>query len=110
MFSIITSTVKQRKAFVAWWSIGIISYIILSLAFYPAFRDQAAELNKAIAQIPDSVKSFLADSTDYASPIGFMSSKLFYLFEPLLFAGVAIALGCTLIAREEREGTIELLL
>lgn len=100
----------QRRWFIMWWLIGIASLIILNLAFYPSFRDQARVIEESLGQIPDAAMTLLSDTSDLMSPEGYLSSQIFYLTLPLLLSILAIGLGASLIGREEKEGTIELLL
>lgn len=51
-----------------------------------------------------------SDTGDFLSPIGYLSSQVFYLMLPMLFSFLTISLGSSLIAREEQQKTIELLL
>lgn len=100
----------QRRWFLLWWCVGIAALIALNLAFYPSFRDQAAELEKSLQEIPDSAKALTTDTGEFASPVGFLSSQVYYLMLPMLLGIMSIALGSSLLAREEKDGTIELLL
>ena len=110
IFSIIKWELWQRRWSIVWWCVGILAFIALNLSFYPSFRDQSAELEQAFADIPDSAMALLSDTGDFMSPVGYLSSQIFYLMLPMLLGILAISLGSSLIAREEKEGTIELLL
>ncbi len=110
MISIIKWTIWQRRWFILWWCLGIAAFIFVNLIFYPSFKDQAAELEKSLASIPDSARALFSDTGDFFSPEGYLSSQVFYLMMPLLLGILSITLGSSLIAREEKEGTIELLL
>lgn len=110
MMTIIKWELWQRRWGIMWWTIGVVAFIALNLAFYPSFRDQSAELDKAFAQIPDSAMALFSDTGDFLSPTGYLSSQIFYLMLPMLLGILMISLGSSLIAREEKEGTIELLL
>lgn len=110
MFNIIKWELWQRRFSITWWCIGIVAFITINLAFYPSFRDQAAQAEQAFSQIPDSAMAFFSDTGDFLSPTGYLSSQIFYLMLPLLLGTLAISLGSSLLAREEKEGTIELLL
>lgn len=110
MRPIIKWTFWQRRWSTVWWCAGVAAFIILNLAFYPAVRDQANELNKSFEQIPQSAKAFITDTGDFLSPEGYLSSQVFYLMLPMLLGVLAISLGSSLIAKEENDGTIELLL
>jgi len=103
-------TLKQRKWSTLWWSVGLVAYITLTLIFYPSIKNQTAQLDKSFDQIPQSAKALFTDTQDLFTPVGYLSSQLFYLMLPLLLAVLAIGLGSSLIAREEDSGTIELLL
>lgn len=102
-------TLWQRRWSIFWWSLGILAFIALELSVYPSIKDQAAQLNQALANMPSAVKSMFGTS-DLFSPVGYLNSRIFYLMLPLMLSILAIGLGSSLIAREESEGTLELLL
>jgi len=108
--TIIRWTLQQRRWYTVWWTLGVTAFIALELAFYPSFKNQAAQLNQAFQQIPPAVKALIGDSGNYFSPDSYLNSRVFYLVVPLLFAILMIGLGSSLLAREEQDGTIELLL
>lgn len=110
MISIIKWTLWQKRYSIMWWSIAVIGFILLNLVFYPTFKDQAAELDKSLSQLPESAKALFAGSSDFASPVGYLNSQIFFLMLPMLLTILTIGLGSSIVAKEEREGTIELLL
>lgn len=103
-------TLRQRRWSVVWWSIGIIAFIFINLIFYPTFKSQSAQFNKTFEQLPETARQLFTDTGDFFSPVGYLSSQLFYLMLPLLLGFLAISLGVSLIGKEEREGTLEMLL
>lgn len=110
MIAVIRWNLWQRRWFILWWCIAITALVAINLAFYPTFRDQAASLEQSLSEIPDSAKALTTDTGEFASPVGFLSSQVFYLMLPMLLGIMAITLGSSLLAREEKDGTIELLL
>lgn len=110
MFAIIKWGLWQKRAFIIWWCVAIVALVFVNLVFYPSFREQSAQLEQSLSQIPDSAKALISDTGDFASPTGYLSSQVFYLMLPMLLGILAISLGSSLIGKEEREGTIELLL
>lgn len=110
MLSVIRWELRRRRWFMIWWAVGIALYMFLVIAVYPSFKDQAAELNKSLEQLPDTAKALFSDTPDFLSPIGYLSSQIYYLMLPLLFSILTISLGSSLIAKEEQQHTIELLL
>lgn len=109
MIAIIKWSLRQRRWMIFWWCIGIFAFIFINLIFYPSFRDQAAELDKSFSNL-GSAKSFFSDTGDFLSPKGYLSSQVYYLMLPMLLGILSINLGSSLIGKEERDGTIELLL
>jgi ABC-2 type transport system permease protein len=102
---------RQRCSYSVWWTIGVTAFVALELSFFPAFKNQAAQLNHTIDQLPASVQSLIGGSGgNYFSAENYLNSRVFYLVIPILFAVLMISLGSSLLAREERDGTLELLL
>lgn len=110
MKPIIRWTTWQRRWSTMWWSISIFAFIFINMIFYPSFKDQAEQLEKTFESLPPAAVQLFGGSTDFFSPIGFLNSQIFFLMLPLLLGILAIGLGSSLIAREEQDKTIELLL
>lgn len=103
-------TIRQRKWSIVWWCVGIFAFIFINLIFYPTFKSQASQFNKTFEQLPQAARQLFSDTGDFFSPVGYLSSQVFYLMLPLLLGFLAISLGSSLVGREEREGTLEMLL
>lgn len=110
MNGLIKWTLRQRRWYIFWWCAGIIFFIFLELIFYPSIKGQAAQLNKSLGDIPSTAKQLFTDTSDLFSPLGYLSSQIFYLMFPMLMGILAINLGMSLIGKEESNATIELLL
>ncbi len=110
MIALVRWTLRQKKSFIVWWCVGIVFFVFLTLIFYPSIKNQSAQLDKSFNQIPQTAKQLFTDTNDLFSPVGYLSSQMFYLMLPLLLGVLAINLGMSLIGKEERDNTIELLL
>ncbi len=110
MRPIIKRNLWQRRWALVWWSLGLVAFISLELGVYSSIKSQATQLNQALAKLPSSFKSLFGANTDLFSPIGYLNSRLFYFLLPLLLSVLAIGWGSSLLAREESDGTLELLL
>jgi len=99
----------QRRWSTALWTLSVVAFILLNLVFYPTFKDQAAELEKSLANIPEAAVQFLGGK-DFFSPVGYLNSQVFFIMLPLLLSILAISLGSKLLANEEQNHTIESLL
>lgn len=110
MIPVVKWTLWQRRWSTLWWSVGLFAFIFINMVFYPTFKDSAAQLAKSFASLPKAALQLFGGSSDFFSPIGFLNSQIFFLMLPLLLTMLAVALGSSLIAREEQDMTIELLL
>ena len=108
--AIIGHELRSRKVALLCWVIGIGAFLSINILVYPSFRDQADQLNRVFATMPEATRDLFSDTGEFMSPVGYLSSQVFYLMLPLLLSFLTIGLGASLIAREERAKTIELLL
>lgn len=102
---------RQRRFSVLAWSLGSVFYLLLVTSVYQSFlRSSGSGLGKSIEQLPDTLRSFISIGGDFTTPAGFLSSEPYYVLLPIILIALAISLGSTLLSREERAGTLELLL
>ncbi|HMH30936.1 MAG TPA: ABC transporter permease subunit, partial [Methylomirabilota bacterium] len=102
--------VRDRRWTIFGWSLGISLYAALIVLVYSSIGDQAQALSQVTDNLPATAKALFSDTNDLLSPIGYLSSKLYYLMMPMLFTILAIILSSQLFSREEQNGTMELLL
>jgi beta-exotoxin I transport system permease protein len=110
MRPVIRWTLWQRRWSTLWWSVGVASFILITLVFYPSFKDAGAALEKSFSSLPKAALGLFGGSSDFFSPVGYLNSQIFFLMLPLLLTMLAVALGAALIAGEEKDGTLETLL
>jgi ABC-2 type transport system permease protein len=110
MIALVLQELRRRRTSIVWWIIGITAYNEINLISYRTIKDQAAQLNQVLDKLPETLKAFVAGSSDILSPIGYLNAKLYYLLLPLIFGILAIGLGSSLLSLDEQNHTIELLL
>ncbi|MGB4758733.1 MAG: ABC transporter permease subunit [Candidatus Saccharimonadales bacterium] len=113
MFSVTWWELKQRKNAILWWTIGSVVLTVVILLLYPSIRDQAAQLNQVINQLPPGLRDLKTGGSanvDVADPIQFLNSQLFYATLPLIWIILAITRGGSVLGRDEQNHTLELLL
>lgn len=110
MIPITRLTLWQRRWTILWWTLGIGLFMAFIFALYPSIRNSSAQLDKSLQNIPASAKNLFTDTNDFLSPVGYLSSQCYFLLMPLLLIFLSISLGSSLLAREEQDRTIELLL
>lgn len=100
----------QKKSFI-FWTIGILLLIALYMALYPSIKESAAELNAYMEKMPEVLRNaFIDEETNYASPLGYISSEIYTQMLPLLFLFFAIGFGSGAVAGEEERGTLDIVL
>ena len=93
-----------RRAGLVWGS-SLAALIVLTVAFYPAFRDQP-ELSNLIAGMP----SALVDAfglADFGTPAGFLRGNLYAVLVPLMLALAGVLLMNGQTAADEDSGRME---
>lgn len=110
MKPIINWSLWERRWSAAAWSLGISAFITLNVLVYSSIRGQAHTLNQVLNNLPAGARALLGGSSNFLSPVGYLNSKLYYLFLPLIFTMLALSLVRHLLSREEDNGTLELLL
>lgn len=108
-FAIIAQELRRRRWYLTWWSVGISALVGLTVLAYGSVKDQAAQLEKAFGDLSSSVGSFFGTS-DMFSPVGYLNSQLYFITLPILFILLGVTLSSSLVSKEERHGTLELLL
>jgi ABC-2 type transport system permease protein len=104
----LASDLKLRWRSLMWWVIGVIALVAISDAFYPSIAGDPS-LNAVMEQIPDSLRPLLGPE-DITSPVGYLASQLYLSLLPALLLVFAIGRGVALLAGEEEDHTLDLLL
>ena len=83
MISILLWEIRRRKWFTFWWTFGISSVVALTILPYVSVKEQADELTESLGELSSSAGSFLGGA-DLFSPVGYISSQIYYITLPLL--------------------------
>jgi ABC-2 type transport system permease protein len=109
--SVFGKTLWDQRRGLLGWSLGVLAFVALSLAFYPAIRTNATQFQEVIDQMPEALRTlFLGEVTDITSPVGYLNGRLFATTVPVLYLVFAISAGTRAIAGEEEAHTLDLLL
>lgn len=111
MITSIRQILASRRISLIAWCVAPSAYMLLVTAVFNSFlTPNAAQINKAFAGLPTTIRSFIQIQGDFLSPIGFLSSEPYYVILPLVMIALGITLGSSLIRKEEDSHTLELLL
>lgn len=90
------------------WVVAVGALGALQVLFWPAFRDQAEQLDQLVESLPAALRAFVG-GRDLLTPEGFLNSRFSSIF-PLLFAVYATFRMSSETAGEEQDGGFELIL
>jgi ABC-2 type transport system permease protein len=113
MNTIVLWELKRRRTALVWWTIGSIVMMVTIIALYPSIRDQAAQMNQVINQLPPELRGLKtggSGTVDVGNPLEFLNSQLLYATMPMIWVILAITRGSNILGREEQTRTLELLL
>ncbi len=99
----------RRQLFTWWWAVGISILIGVTVLSYLAIDHDINELSQALQGLTDSAGTFFG-GTDFFSPVGFLSSQIYYMLLPILLIIMVATLVSGLVGRDENDTTVELTL
>jgi beta-exotoxin I transport system permease protein len=107
--TVFTKTLRDQRRALVWWALGLVGTVVLYTSFWPSVRDNAAQFNRYLENLPDFMKNLLGE-IDYTTPEGYLQSELFAFLAPILLIVYAVGAGARAIAGEEEVGSLDLLL
>jgi ABC-2 type transport system permease protein len=108
--SVFAKALWERRVSILYWLAGFAAIGALMVAVYPSFRDSAA-LKEFLARFPPALMSMLGiDPTKFTTGIGFVQAQLYSFLAPIVLIAFAVPAGGAATAREEEDGTADLLL
>lgn len=102
---------RDKLRWITWWTIGTAAFTVVSVAFYPVFKD-LGEIEEQLQNADEGLQAIFGaqGGISLISPEGFVHSQVFASNLPILLLIFAIGLGSRAIAGAEGDGTLELLL
>jgi ABC-2 type transport system permease protein len=108
--SVFTKSIWDRKRSTMWWAVGSAAIIAWVSLVYPVLRD-SDEMIGFIDDLPSGMLAvFGIDPATFLTGAGFLQAQFFSLFGPLMIIGLGISLAVSATAKEEKEGTMDMLL
>jgi ABC-2 type transport system permease protein len=108
--NVYTKAIWDRRRSTAWWMIGSAVIITWVSFVYPVLRD-SEEMKGFVEDLPSGMLAvFGIDPATYLTGAGFLQAQFFSLFGPLMIIGLGISLAVGATAKEEKDGTMDMLL
>lgn len=104
--TIYLKTLYEKRWSTLAWSIAIVLMTVMTVSLFPTFKESFGE---SLKDVPESLKAFLGEASDYQTISGFVDLQVFAQMVWLtVIHGVILFSG--LIAGEENDGTLQSLL
>ncbi len=111
MWTLIWRTIKDRRIIISVYVAASIALLWMYVAFFPAIKDQSANLEQLLQSYPESMmKAFNFDIKSLNTLEGFIATEQFSFVWPLLVIFMLLGYSGSAIAGEIEKGTIEILL
>ena len=108
--SVFTKTLWDRRASMVWWVLGTMVMTAFLVAFFPTIRD-SPEMQDFIADFPPELLTlFGIDPVLYQTGFGYLQAQLYSLVAPIIVVALAMGIGGAATAKEEEDGTADLVL
>lgn len=101
------NTMNDLRRGLIGWSVGLAALVAMMAALWPTIRDM--DMEAFIDAYPEALRE-LFNVEQFTTGAGFLNAELFSMFVPILFITYGIGVGARLLAREEEQGTIDVLL
>jgi ABC-2 type transport system permease protein len=103
--SLLSKTLYQKRKFTLGWLIGLMAMTMLTLSFFPAFKNGA--LSQTFNNLSPALQKSFGSAESFRTVSGYISQQIFALRIPLLLTILCIAIFNSLTVGEERKGLLE---
>lgn len=102
---------RDRRTSLLWWTLGVAVYCAFIIAVWPVI-DGNDEFQNLYEDMPDTLQAMFGSDgfSDFTSPAGFLNTYLFSMILPFVFTGLTVSFGSSLIAGEEEDELLDLVL
>ena len=110
LLTIFTKDIWDRRKAMIWWTIGMVFLTAWIAVVYPVIRDSEAFVNFLEEFPPELMAMFGMDPGTFLTGAGFLQAQLFSFMAPVIIITFAVIAGAGATAREEANGTMDMLL
>jgi ABC-2 type transport system permease protein len=101
-------TLADQRHGLRWWSVGLTAMVASMAALWPSVRSMP-DLTDMLDRYPEGIRE-LFDVQAITTGAGYLNAELFSIMLPAMFVVFAIGRGARLLAGEEQDRTLDLLL
>ncbi|MSP14871.1 MAG: hypothetical protein EXR62_18170 [Chloroflexi bacterium] len=109
MLTTLLYTLGRFRGQVIGWGAALALLAMYMVPFYDTLAKQQAQLEQVLKGYPPELMAFFGDMSQMFTPQGYLTVE-FFSYMPLILGIFAILAGAGLIARDEENGTLDLVL
>lgn len=109
MFTVVLHTLRRFRGQIIGWGLGLALYAAFLTSFYDTIAKQSEQFEKLLQSYPREIFAFFGDTTNLASPEGYLTLE-FFSYMSLIIGIFAILGGSGLLASDEENGTLDLVM
>jgi ABC-2 type transport system permease protein len=109
MFTIFRQSLARSRGTILGWGLSLALLSMYLMTFYDTLVAQQSGLQSLLAGYPPELMSFFGSVTEMFTPQGYLTLE-FFSYMPLILGIYAVLAGSGLLAGDEENGTLDLLL
>ncbi len=109
MLAILGQQVRRSRGQVLGWGLSLAVLAAYLLSFYDTLASQVAQLDAMLRSYPPQLMAFFGEVATLGTPEGYLTIE-FFSYMPLIIGIYAVLTGSGLLAADEENGTLDLLL
>ena len=110
MKNLFQKTLFDHKKGLMFWVLGILASDLIITSFFPTVKKMPELMNEYVESFPKEISVWFGDLSSIGTPEGFLNVELFSFMFPFAFIAYAITVGTNIIAGEEKNKTIDILI
>lgn len=109
---LLSERLRERRAALVGWVLGWLTLIGLYVATWPTVRAHAQQYDSILRDLPAAMRSAIGSQAGgaFSTPAGYFTAELLAVTGPVLAMTMGVLLGTAALARDEEDGTLEVLL
>jgi ABC-2 type transport system permease protein len=109
MSTVFRYSLARYRGQITGWGIGIFLLGLMMMSFYPTILEQEEQLLQLLENYPPAMMAFFGDMSQMATPHGYLGIE-YFAFMPVILGIYAVLAGSGLLAADEENGTLDLIL
>jgi len=109
MLAILGQQVRRSRGQVLGWGLSLAVLAAYLLSFYDTLASQVAQLDAMMRSNPPELMAFFGEVATLGTPAGYLTIE-FFSYMPLVIGIYAVLAGSGLVAADEENGTLDLVL